>query len=127
VVTLTGYMDSLAEKWAAERAAKRVSGVKAVAEEIKSGCLPLASARAAANALEWNIQMPHDRIKVTVQDGRITLEGKVNRQFQKKAAEDAVRHLTGVRGITNQLTFRSEVEPAEVATKIRRALNATPG
>lgn len=128
VVTLTGYVGSLAEKWAAERSAKRVSGVKAVAEEIQvllhasSQRTDADIARAAVNALEWNIQVPHDRIEVTAQDGWITLEGQVNWQFQKGTAEDTVRHLTGVRGITNQITVRPEVEPAEVATKIRQAL-----
>ena len=75
VVTLSGYVDSLYKKWAAERAAVRVFGVKAVAEEIQvrlPGSLKRSDediARAASNALEWNVSVPHDRVKVQVQDG----------------------------------------------------------
>ena len=89
IVTLTGYVDSLFEKWAVERATKRVSGVKAVAEEIKVRLPGISErtdediARAAANALEWHIFVPHDGIKVTVQDGWITLEGEVDWLFKR--------------------------------------------
>jgi osmotically-inducible protein OsmY len=128
VVTLTGYVDSLAEKWAAERAAKRVSGVKAVAEEIKVQ-LPASSKRtdadiawAAANALEWNISVPHDRVKVTVEDGRITLDGEVDWWFQKMAAEDTARHLTGVRWVSNHITVKPKGEATAVETRIKKAL-----
>jgi osmotically-inducible protein OsmY len=128
VVTLTGYVDSLAEKWAAEHAVKRVFGVKAVAEEIEVRLPALSQrtdadiARSAANALEWNVLVPHDRITVTVEDGWVTLDGEVDWLFQKGAAEDAVRYLTGVRGVANHVTVKPKVKPAEVKAKIEDAL-----
>ena len=110
VVTLSGYVDSYYKKWAAERAAARVFGVKAVAEEIQvrlPGSLKRSDediARAAANALEWNVAVPHDRIKVQVQDGVVTLSGEVDWWYQKDAAEDAVRKLMGVVLVSNHIT-----------------------
>jgi osmotically-inducible protein OsmY len=102
VVTLEGTVDSFAEKWAAERAAKRLPGVKALAVALKVK-LPGSSertdadiARAAENALKWDVLIPHDRIKVTAEKGFLTLEGEVDWQFQKSAAERATLHLTGV-------------------------------
>ena len=133
VVTLEGTVDSYAEKWAAERAVKRLSGVKALAVELEVK-LPGSSertdadiARAAENALDWNISVPEDRIKVTVENGRITLEGEVDWQFQRSAAEGAVLHLTGVKGVSNQITVKPKVAPTEVKEKIEAALkrNAT--
>jgi len=120
-------VDSLFEKWAVERATKRVSGVKAVAEEIKVRLPGISErtdediARAAANALEWHIFVPHDGIKVTVQDGWITLEGEVDWLFKKNAAEDAVRHMTGVKGVINKITIKPQVTPGEIQKKIEAA------
>jgi osmotically-inducible protein OsmY len=128
VVMLTGYVDSWAEKQSAERAAKRVSGVKAVAEEIEVR-LPGSSertdvdiARAAENALAWHIWVPKDRIKVVVERGWITLEGQVDWQYQKEAADNAVHHLTGVKGVMNHITVKPTVSPTEVKTTIEAAL-----
>jgi len=127
VVTLEGSVDSFAEKWAAEEAVKRLPGVKALAVEIEV-TLPGASerndadiARAAENALEWNVSVPQDRIKVTAENGFLTLEGEVDRQFQRSAAEQAVRHLTGVKGVTNEITIKPKAEPNEVKEKIEAA------
>jgi osmotically-inducible protein OsmY len=127
VVTLEGTVDSFAEKWAAEEAVKRLPGVKALAIELKVE-LPGSSERtdadiagAAENALKWDILVPHDRIKVTVENGRIVLEGEVDRQFQKSAAERAVLHLTGVKGVTNSITIKPKVAPTEVKDKIEAA------
>jgi osmotically-inducible protein OsmY len=98
VVTLAGTVDSYAEKWAAERAVKRLPGVKALVVEVQVK-LPGSSertdadiARAAENALVWNVSVPYDRIKVTVENGRITLEGEVDWQFQRSAAEEAMNY-----------------------------------
>lgn len=128
VVMLTGYVDSWAEKQAAERAAKRVSGVNAVAEEIKVK-LPGSSertdvdiARAAENAFGWHVWVPKDRIKVIVERGWITLEGQVDMQYQKETAENAVHHLTGVNGVMNHITVKPTVSPNEVKAKIEAAL-----
>jgi osmotically-inducible protein OsmY len=127
IVTLEGEVDSFAEKWAAERAVKRVPGVKALAVELGVK-LPGSSertdadiARAAENALVWNASVPDGRIKVTVEKAFLTLEGAVDWQFQKSAADEAVRHLTGVKGVTNLITVKPKVAPIEVKEKIEAA------
>ncbi len=124
IVTLGGNVDTYGEKWTAERVAGRVFGVKAVAEEIKVR-LPGSSersdediAKAALNALEWNMWVPHDRIKVQVQKGWITLSGEVDWQYQKEAAGDAVRNLMGVRAVSNMITIKPTVQPVDVKAKI---------
>ncbi|HUL10661.1 MAG TPA: BON domain-containing protein [Methylococcaceae bacterium] len=128
VVMLTGYVDSWADKQSAERATKRVSGVKAVAEEIEvrlpgySERTDVDIARAAENALAWHVWVPRDRIKVIVERGWITLEGQVDWQYQKEAAENAVQHLTGVKGVMNYITIKPAVSPTEVKAKIEAAL-----
>ena len=114
VVTLSGYVDSYSKKSAADRAAARVFGVKGVAEEIRvrlPGPLKRPDeslARAASNALEWNVRVPHDRIKVQVRNGLVTLSGEVDWWYQKNAAETAVRHLVGVVSVSNGVTIRPE-------------------
>src|SRR3954469_18432161 len=112
VVTLTGHVPAYAEKYAAERAAKRVEGVRAVANELDVK-LPEGSRRtdediaaAAVNALRWNILVPADNIKVTVSKGLVTLEGEVNWQFQRAAADRAVRDLPGVVGVSNYIVVK---------------------
>ncbi len=131
VVTLSGNVDSYAKKRAAEHAVKRVAGVKAVAEEIKvklAGTYRRSDedlARAASNFLQWNLWVPHDRVKVMVQDGRVTLSGDVDWYHQKMRAEDAVRYLIGVRGVTNSITIKPPVpmvKAVEVKNKIEDAL-----
>jgi osmotically-inducible protein OsmY len=128
VVTLEGTVDSFAEKWAAEKAVKRLPGVKALAVEIEVK-LPGSSersdadiARAAENALEWNVSVPCDRIKVTAEKGFLTLQGEVDWQFQRSAAEAAVNYLMGVKGVSNQITVKPKVAPTEVKAKIEAAL-----
>jgi len=128
VVTLSGHVSSFAEKFAAERAAKRVYGVKAVANELEVK-LPGSSQRtdsdiaaAAVSALKSNLSVPADKIKVTVSKGWLKLEGEVEWQYQKDAAEEAVRYLTGVLGVTNLITVKPRVSPAEIKLKIEDAL-----
>jgi osmotically-inducible protein OsmY len=129
VVTLTGFVDSYAEKFSAERTAERVGGVKAVADEIKVK-LPGAHQRsdtdiahAAVNALRWDIQVPEDRLKATIEDGWIALEGDVEWQYQKWAAEGAVRNLTGVKGVTNLIAVKpKKASSYEVGQKIKDSM-----
>ena len=128
VVTLEGTVDSFAEKWAAERAVKRLPGVRTLALELEVK-LPGSSertdadlARAAENALDWNIALPGERITVTAEKGFLTLEGEVDWQIQKSGAEGAVRYLTGVKGVINKLTVKPKVAPTEVKEKIEAAL-----
>ena len=124
VVTLSGYVDSYYKKWAAERAATRVFGVKAVAEAIQvryPGSLKRSDediARAVATVLEWNVLLPHDRVKVQVQDGLVTLSGEVGWGYQKFAAEEAVRYLMGVVSVSNQIRIKPTVKPQDVKDKI---------
>jgi osmotically-inducible protein OsmY len=127
VVTLSGYVDSYYKKWAAERAAARVFGVRAVVEEIQvryPGSLRRSDediAQAVANVLEWNVLVPHDRVKVQVQDGVVTLSGKVDWGYQKYAAEEAVRYLMGIIWLSNQITVKPTVKPLDVKAKIESA------
>ncbi len=128
VVTLAGYTDSYWDKWEAERVASRVKGVKAVANDIEVR-LPSISerpdpeiAQAAVDALRWNILVPHDQIKVKVENGFLTLEGSVDYQYQKDEAEKAVRRLTGVRGVFNNIMVHALPAPSDVKRKIREAL-----
>jgi osmotically-inducible protein OsmY len=127
VVMLSGHVDSYIKKWAAERAAARVFGVKAVAEEIQvrlPGSLKRsdeALARAASDILEWNVAVPRDRVKVQVQDGVVTLSGEVDWWYQKDAAEDALRKLVGVVLVSSNITIKSTVTPQDVKDKIENA------
>lgn len=107
VVTLTGWVDTFIKKWAAERAAQRVPGVRAVANDVDVR-LPSSAERpdadvagAATRGLEWDALVPDDRIDVTVSKGWITLRGDNEWEYQRRAAERAVRGLAGVRGVTN--------------------------
>jgi osmotically-inducible protein OsmY len=127
VVTLTGSVDSYAEKWAAEEAVKRLSGVKALAVNLAVE-LPDSSentdadiAGAAENALKWNVSVPEDQIKVTVENGFLTLEGEVDWDYQRSAAEDEVRYLTGVKGVFNEITIKPKVAPISIKEKIEAA------
>jgi len=124
VVTLTGYVDSYFEKRAAERAAARVSGSKAIVQKIEVRLPGLSQrtdvdiARAAANALQWDISVPKDRVQVKVENGWVTLEGTVDWHYQKHAAERAVENLIGVKGVSNLITVKPTVTPSEVKNKI---------
>ena len=130
VVTLTGSVATFAEKVGAERAAKRVSGVRAVANDIE--VQPIGSmkrtdtdiAHAVLRALEWDIAVPHENINARLDDGWVILEGEVALQFQRGAAENAVRRLSGVRGVTNHIRLQAgpAVETAEVKHRIEAAL-----
>jgi len=124
VVTLSGYVDNYVKKSAAERAATRVFGVRAVAENIQArlpGSLKRSDedlAGAVANVLEWNVLVPHDRVKVKVQEGLVTLSGEVDWGYQKFAAEEAVRYLMGVVWFSNQITVKPLVKPQNIKDKI---------
>ncbi len=127
MVTLAGRVESFAEKWAADGAAKRVSGVKALADEIRVEPARFREltdadlARAAENALKWHAHVPQDCIKVTVEKGRITLEGEVEKQFEREIALQVVLHLAGVTDVNNQIVLKPKVEPTQVKEKIQAA------
>jgi osmotically-inducible protein OsmY len=127
VVTLTGSVENLPAKRGAERATLRVSGVKAVVNDIE---VKLSTdnrrsdtdiAAAATDVLEWNVLLPK-HLQVVVENGWVTLNGKVQWQFQKNAAGDAVERLTGVKGVTNNITVKPHITPLAVRGKIEAAL-----
>ena len=129
VVTLSGHVDSYARKHAAEAAASRVRGVKAVAEEIEVR-LPFDAERtdeeiaaAAIERLSWNVSVPKDSVQVKVEKGWVTLTGQVDWWFQKEAAEHDIRPLHGVLGVSNQATIKPRVNAANLSDKIAHALH----
>jgi osmotically-inducible protein OsmY len=118
IVSLTGWVDSYSKKWAAERASHRVRGVRAVVNDLEVR-LPIAAERtdpdiaeAARRSLEWDAFVPIQQIEVTVAKGWVSLQGEVEWQYQKRAAERAVRRLSGVRGVTNLVTVRPRYRPS---------------
>jgi osmotically-inducible protein OsmY len=126
VVSLSGYVSTYSDKWRAESIAKRVAGVMTLANEIE---VKLATERtdidiaeAARTALRLDNRLPADGVRVVVSHGWITLEGKVNYYYQKSAAESDVRHLNGVKGVTNLILVAPSVSPSEVKSKIEEAL-----
>lgn len=128
VVTLTGTVSNLVQRLVAEKAAKRVSGVKAIANDIEVRLIPGAErtdadiARAAMNALQWDVEVPTDKITVTVTDGWVKLEGQVEWHYEKAAAERAVRNLEGVKGVSNLITVEPKVQATDLKAKIESAL-----
>lgn len=127
VVTLRGAVPTFNQKLSAERAAMRVYGVRAVANDLD--VLPThdgsrsdsAIAEAAANAIAWNSAIPSKAVQITVREGWITLTGTVEWRFQRDAAYDVLRRLYGVKGVTNAIAVAPKVEPADVQTKIENA------
>ena len=128
VVTLTGWVDSYTKKWAAEEAAHRVRGVKAVANDIEVRLTTAGErtdadiAAAAVRALEWDAFISVDNLDVTVSKGWVTMKGSVEWQYQKNDAERVVRRLTGVKGVSNLITVKPRVTPSDLKRKIEQAL-----
>jgi osmotically-inducible protein OsmY len=127
VVTLSGHVPSYAERYAAERAAKRVYGVKAIADELDvrlPGSAQRTDADVAAtclNVLKEDYSVPSEKLKVVVSNGWVTLEGAVNWQYQKDTAGRDVRNLTGVTGLSNNITVKPRVSATDVTAKIKSA------
>jgi osmotically-inducible protein OsmY len=128
VVTLTGHLDSYAEKIAAKHAAERVIGVKALAVEIDVTPLGIHQrsdteiAAAAEHALGWNTSIPQDRVKVTVEKGWVTLTGELDWNFQRRAVERLIRPLKGVVGITDNIRLKTAAAPVNLSSRIQDAL-----
>ena len=128
IVTLTGWVDTYLKKMAAESAAHRVPGVKAVANDIEVRLLSFAErtdadlAAAVVNALKWDAFIPADKIDVTVSKGWVTLKGQVEFGFQRRAAERAVQRLSGVKGVSNLITIKPLLSPTDLKQKIEQAL-----
>ena len=128
VVTLTGHVANYAEKQAAIAAVRRVKGVRAIAEEIEVRWLTDQKmsddeiAKRAIDILNWDTMVPSDSIQVLVRDGWVKLTGSVDWNYQKKHAEEDIRKLSGVRGVTNALEIKPSVQADDVKRKIEEAL-----
>ncbi len=128
VVTLTGHVASYVEKIAAERAVERVKGVRAIAQEIEVRYPDHQKrsddeiAQRAVNILHWSVQVPDGSIHVKVEKGWVTLTGAVEWQYQRLAAESAVRKLSGISGVSNLIEIRPRVAAADVHKKIMDSL-----
>jgi len=128
MVTLTGHVETYVQKFAAERAVRRIKGVKAVAEEIEvrlpSGLSDADDdiASAAAQRLEWNVALPRNAIIAKVEKGWVTLTGEVGWHYQKEDAEHDVRGLRGVIGVTNHIALTPRVNVANLSDEIQFAL-----
>jgi osmotically-inducible protein OsmY len=131
VVTLSGQVDSYAEKWNAERAAQRVSGANAMATELKVQLSGLSVrsdgdiASSVENVLDWTSALPAGAVKVMVEGGWVTLSGEVDWQYQKQAAMDGIRLLMGVTGVSNQIAIKPSVTASAVKSDIEAALKRT--
>ena len=130
VVTLTGWVNSYSKKWAAEEAAHRVKGVKAVANDIEVRLSSTAErtdadiAAAVTRALEWNAFLDMEKIDVTVSNGWVTIRGEVEWQYQRAEAEREARRVKGVKGVSNLITVRPKIKPTpdEMKRRIEDAL-----
>lgn len=129
VVTLTGAVPSYFQKQTAERITKRVAGVRAVANDIDVQ-LPTAVqktdagiATTALNALKWSASVPDERLTISVSKGWVTLEGNVEWNYQREAAEKAVEELIGVKGVTNRISVSPHITSREVKSEIKAALH----
>lgn len=131
VVTLSGTVRNFAQRTAAEHAVERLSGVRAVADELRvklPGTVDLTDtdiAHRAVNALKWDVEVPDSKIKMRVDKGWIMLDGDVEWQFERLAAERAVRYLTGVLGVTNNIKIMPRVSAFDVSARIKDALRRT--
>ena len=126
-VTLNGYATSYSEKSAVVDAVKRVAGVKAIADDIEvnlPGSLHRTDgyiAAAAATQIDWSTTIPAETVNITVREGWITIDGEVEWWQQKNAAEDVVRHLSGVKGVSNLISIKPKLTATAVETAIKAA------
>lgn len=128
VVTLSGHLLTYSEKWAVEKALRRVSGVKAIALELDVRLSPdhqrgdTDIAQAAELALKWHTLVPTDAIRLTVDKGWLTLQGQVDWDYQRKSIEKAVSHLKGVVGVSNEIQLKHLPTPTGLEQRIEQAL-----
>jgi osmotically-inducible protein OsmY len=129
VVTLSGQVDSYSKKLAAEHAAKKIAGVKAIAEDIQIGVSNAFNksdaeiADAIVNALKWHSAVQEERIKIKVENGHVRLDGEVEWEYQRRNAESAIENLSGVRSVLNLVTVKPKVLPSDVEHKINAAFH----
>ncbi|NBC16433.1 MAG: BON domain-containing protein [Bacteroidetes bacterium] len=127
IVTLSGQVESYAEKLAAEHAAQRIEGVQAVVEDLEvqvggeRGRSDVDLARSVRDTISWHVSLPAGQVQVVVHEGWVKLEGQVDWPYQKTMAREAVSKLAGVKGITNLLTVRKRASTSEVKAQIRKS------
>ena len=127
VVTLSGIVDAFLKKRIAEKTAKKVAGVKAVAEDIQVGISPsyrrtdAEIAEAILNALKWNSAVQEEKIKIKVEDGNVALEGEVDWSYQRNSARKSIENLTGVRSVTNLISIKPRLTSMDIKQKISSA------
>ncbi len=128
VVTLTGHVGSYIERFAVEKAMKRVKGVRAIAEEIEvrfpndKKTSDDQIARRSLDVIAWDSTIPKDKIQIKVQNGFVTLTGEVDWFYQRDDAEAAVRKLTGVKGLSNEIKVKPQVRVTDIKQRIETAL-----
>jgi osmotically-inducible protein OsmY len=131
IVTLTGKVNSYAQKWNAARAIERVSGVRGLANEIhvrsSDEHTDTDIATAAAAALSWNTLLPSETVMVSVQNGWLTLSGKLTHDYQRRVAHDSVRYLRGVHGVTDLIVLSPESETKDLKHKIDESIKRHAG
>lgn len=127
IVTLSGQVDTYSKKLAAENAAKKIAGVKAIAEDIQIGVSPAYSktdteiAEAVLNALKWHTAVQEEKLRIKVENGNVRLEGEVEWEFQRKNAETAIENLTGVSSVMNLITVKPKITASDIKKKITSA------
>ena len=131
IVTLAGTVGSYSQKLEAEKAAKKVTGVRAIAEDIQIGVSPTNPkpdseiAESVLNTLKWHTVIPQQNIQVKVEDGTVTLEGEVEWGYQRNSVSNAVASLSGVTAVNNSLVVKPKATVADVKAQITRALQRT--
>lgn len=129
IVTLSGQIDSYSKKMAAERAAKWVKGVKAIAEDIQIGVSPASQktdteiAEAVLNALKWNSAVQEEKVKIKVENGVVKLEGEVEWEYQRNNAKIAIENLLGVKSVINLITVKPRTTAKDIQQKISSAFH----
>ena len=133
IVTLSGQVDTYSKKLSAEKAAKRMAGVKAIAKDIQIGVSPAYNkpdteiAEAVLNALKWHTVVQEEKLKIKVENGNVTLEGEVEWEFQRINAKTAIENIAGVRSVINLITVKPKIAASDIERKISAAFhrNAT--
>ena len=129
VVTLSGHVDTYSKKLAAEKAAKKVAGVKAVAEDLTVGISPsyrktdAEIAEAVISALKWHSAVQDEKIKITVEDGTVKLEGEVDWEYQRNNVKTAVENLSGVKSVLDLIMVKPRITPTDIQQKISAAFH----
>ena len=129
VVTLSGNVDSYSKKVTAENATRKVSGVRAIAEDLQIGVSPAFSksdteiAEAVLHALQWHSAVQEEKIKIKVENGIVRLDGEVEWEYQRTLANAAIEHLAGVRSVINLISVKPTVKPSDIQQKISAAFH----